>query len=59
MIRQFVHDRPSITYIEVKLESADTGRILEEATGITAGCWRKCKPEERFCEGEATEGETR
>lgn len=54
MIRQFVRDRPSLTYIEVKLESPDTGRILEEKTGISADCWKKCKPEERHCEGENT-----
>ena len=52
MIRQFVRDRPSITYIEVSLESSDTGRILEEKTGISERCWKKCKPEERHCEGD-------
>ena len=59
MIRQFVRDRPSLTYIEVKLEAPDTGRILEEATGISADCWKKCKPEERHCEGDVAAEERR
>lgn len=59
MIRQFVRDRPSLTYIEVKLEDPDTGRILEEATGITADCWKQCKPEKKHCEGDVAEAEGR
>jgi hypothetical protein len=53
MIRQFVKDRPSITYIEVQLESNDTGFILEDATGIDRSCWKLCKPQERFCQENA------
>jgi hypothetical protein len=52
MIRQFVNDRPSLTYVEVKLEDPETGRILSEASGISEDCWKKCKPEERLCEEE-------
>jgi hypothetical protein len=44
-IREFVRLHPSITYIEVELESSDTGRILEDATGISRECWGDCPPE--------------
>jgi hypothetical protein len=50
MIRQFVQDRPSITYIEVQLESNTTGQVLQDATGIDRQCWKQCKPQERHCE---------
>lgn len=52
MIRQFVRDRPSLTYVEVELESPDTGRFLADVTGIPADCWKKCRPDERLCDGE-------
>lgn len=39
MVRQFAKDHPSMTYIEVTLEGNDTGRILEEKTGVNASCW--------------------
>ena len=39
MVRQFAKDHPSMTYIEVSLEGADTGTVLEEKTGINASCW--------------------
>jgi hypothetical protein len=39
MIRTFVKDRPSLTYLEVSLESEDTGQILEDKVGISATCW--------------------
>lgn len=39
MVRQFAKDHPSMTYIEVTLEGTETGRILEEQTGINASCW--------------------
>jgi hypothetical protein len=53
MIRQFVKDRPSIQYIEVQLESNATGKLLQEATGIDAACWKVCRPQDRHCQGEA------
>jgi hypothetical protein len=52
MIRQFVADRPSLTYLEVALEAPETGAALSEATGIAATCWKQCKPQERHCEGD-------
>ena len=52
MIRQFVQDRPSITYIEVQLEANDTGLLLQDATGIDSACWKVCKPQERHCQGD-------
>jgi hypothetical protein len=52
MIRQFVKDRPSITYIEVQLEANNTGLLLQEATGIDSACWKVCKPQERHCQGD-------
>lgn len=50
MIRQFVAERPSITYWEVALEAAHTGSVLAEATGIPRRCWKHCKPQERGCQ---------
>jgi hypothetical protein len=52
MIRQFVKDRPSITYIEVQLESNSTGQLLQEATGIDSACWKVCRPQDRHCQGD-------
>ena len=52
MIRQFVKDRPSIHYIEVQLESNETGKVLQEATGIDSTCWKVCKPQDRHCVGD-------
>lgn len=52
MIRLFVKDRPSITYIEVQLESNATGKLLHEATGIDAACWKVCRPQDRHCQGD-------
>jgi hypothetical protein len=54
-IRRFVRDRPSLTYVEVQLESPDAGRVLEEAFGISAHCWMKCKPDQVLCEGQEEE----
>ena len=39
MIRAFAEDHPSLTYIEVELESPDTGHILQDRVGIDASCW--------------------
>jgi hypothetical protein len=50
-IRKFVSDKPSIRYIEVQLESKDTGAILEREVGIPSRCWAKCTPYSKFCEG--------
>lgn len=50
MIRKFVRDRPSLTYVEVQLESPETGKILQEQSGIPASCWKKCKPENQQCD---------
>ena len=52
MIRQFVKDRPSIQYIEVQLESNATGKLLQDATGIDAACWKVCRPQDRHCQGD-------
>jgi hypothetical protein len=49
-IRQFARNHPSINYIEVELESPETGRILEEKIGIPSKCWAKCTPYSKFCE---------
>lgn len=38
-IHQFVKDHPSVTFVEVDLESNATGKALEEAIGIDARCW--------------------
>lgn len=50
LIRQFVRDRPSINYIEVQLESPDTGHLLEDRTGIPSQCWKQCRPDSVLCE---------
>jgi len=31
-----------MTYVEVELESPDTGRILEEEMGLPRSCWKHC-----------------
>jgi hypothetical protein len=38
-VRSFAAAHPSMTYIEVKLESDDTAQILEDQIGIPAQCW--------------------
>jgi hypothetical protein len=38
-VRKFAKAHPSMTYIEVSLESSDTAQQLEEAIGIPAHCW--------------------
>ena len=49
MIRNFVKARPSLTYLEVKLDDEGTPQFLEERTGIRDTCWRHCRPEEKDC----------
>jgi hypothetical protein len=44
MVREFVQKHPSLTYVEVQLESPETPHILENAFGISASCWGKCDP---------------
>lgn len=59
LIRQFVKARPSLSYIEIELESEEASRILSESTGIQAECWRNCKPDKVDCEphqDEASDG---
>ena len=48
-IRQFATKHPSLNYIEVSLESSETGRIHEDRIGIPAKCWGKCSPNSKFC----------
>ena len=48
-IRQFVQ-RKGIRYIEVQLESNETGEILEREVGIPSKCWAKCTPYSKFCQ---------
>jgi hypothetical protein len=38
-VRNFAAMHPTMTYLEVRLESNETGRILEERIGIPASCW--------------------
>jgi hypothetical protein len=38
-VRDFAAAHPSLTYIELSLESNETGAILESLTGITSECW--------------------
>lgn len=38
-IRKFVEDRPSLTYVEINLESSDIGQQLQETIGVNASCW--------------------
>jgi hypothetical protein len=40
-VRDFATSHPSLTYIEVSLESEDTGKILESLTGIWSFCWQQ------------------
>jgi hypothetical protein len=48
-IRRFLNEHPSINYIEVSLESEETGKILEREIGIPAECWDKCAPNSQLC----------
>jgi len=43
-IRNFSASHPSLTYVELPLESNDTGRLLQESLGIPAQCWSDCAP---------------
>lgn len=45
MIRDFVASHPSLTYLELSLEAEDTGKILEDHTGIPQVCWGDCNPD--------------
>jgi hypothetical protein len=38
-VRDFAAAHPSLTYIEVSLESNETGMILQNRTGIPSTCW--------------------
>jgi hypothetical protein len=41
MVRSFAQTHPSIKFIEVQLESNETGAILEERIGISRNCWSR------------------
>ena len=43
-LRDFVKQFPSLTYVEVELESPETPVILEQYTGIPQTCWNNHKP---------------
>jgi len=43
-IRDFVQIHPSLTYVEVSLESSSTASYLENRVGIPASCWKDSKP---------------
>jgi hypothetical protein len=49
MVRNFVKERPSLTYLELDLAAKETGGRLEERTGISSECWRKCLPDKKRC----------
>jgi Sulfotransferase domain len=49
-VRNFALRHPSITYVEISLESSDTGSILEQTIGIPKTCWGKCTPSAKWCE---------
>ena len=51
-IRKFVTAHPSLTYLEVKLETPETGAMLANATGIDVSCWKDCKPDAVECKGD-------
>ncbi|CAB9500002.1 expressed unknown protein [Seminavis robusta] len=43
-VREFARQRRGqMTYVEVELESPDTGRILQDQIGLPASCWKHCK----------------
>jgi hypothetical protein len=55
-VRKFVREHPSLTYIEVPLESPETATFLEERIGIPNFCWRHCHPDQTpsYCPRENT-----
>lgn len=52
MIREFVKDHPSLTYIEIDIESNYTAKVLFNRIGIRSTCWKRCRPENMFCDSE-------
>ena len=44
-VRDFALAHPSISYVEVSLEGENTGRILQNITGIPESCWGDCNPD--------------
>ena len=38
-IRDFVKDHPSITLVEVQIDSPEAGQVMEDAFGISKKCW--------------------
>jgi hypothetical protein len=49
-VRSFCQERPSLRYIEVELESNQTGQILKDTIGMPRTCWGKCTPLLKWCE---------
>lgn len=39
LIRNFAEDHPSITYLEIPLEGAETAQVLEDKIGAPRKCW--------------------
>jgi hypothetical protein len=38
-IRDFVQSHPSLSFVELPIDSPDAGQIIEDAFGITRACW--------------------
>jgi|UniRef100_A0A8J9S6T4 hypothetical protein len=49
-IHRFAKAHPTMKYVEVRLESNETGGILEREIGIPRKCWAKCTPASKFCQ---------
>ena len=39
-VRDFVYSHPSLSLVEVPIDSPDAGSIMEQAFGIPTTCWR-------------------
>jgi hypothetical protein len=50
-VRNFARAHPSMTYVEVSLESDSTGQQLEDAIGIPATCWGHANKNTRIPSG--------
>ena len=44
-VRDFATAHPSLTYVEVSLEADNTGKLLQDKTGIPEKCWGDCNPD--------------
>ncbi|CAB9520655.1 expressed unknown protein [Seminavis robusta] len=50
-VRGFMREHPSLTYLEVSLESEETGTIMENHFGISRKCWGRSNENKKVRRG--------